>query len=206
MKTNFFVIIIALLFASAGVKAQNKARSITFGFSPIGYNHVNINLDDEKYKYDYKSYWNANIGYEKQFKGVVSLTEFTYSHATFDKYDLTGTSEWFNPAQTEDLTTMSITTYAGKTINPNKRIQFPVYIGIGGEYLNGGPMHNLAIDLALKARVKFYFTNSIGIYVGATGKVGYGMKSASEKSASSKEYYSVIPSMLMLDAGMVITL
>ncbi len=172
----------------------------------MGFNHVSITLDDEEYHYDYKSYWNANIGYERQFKGVVSLTEFTYSKAKFDEYDLKGNSIWFNPAQTEDLTVMSVTTYAGKTINPNKRIQFPVYIGIGGEYLSGGPIHNLAIDLALKARVKFYITDKIGIYGGGTARIGYGMKKASEKDASNKTYYSVVPTMWALDAGLVIGL
>jgi len=204
MKAKLYTITFILLFACIGIKAQNKASSLTLSFSPFGYNHVNISLEDEKYKYDYKSYWNANIGYEKQFKGIVSLTEFTYAQAKFDKYDLTGTSKWFNPIQTKDLTTMSITTYAGKTINPNKRIQFPVYIGIGGSYLNGGPLHNLSIDLALKARVKFYITDKIGVFGGATGRIGYGMKKASEKDASSKTYYSVIPSMWAVDAGLII--
>ena len=205
MKTKFFTIVFTLLLVCIGAKAQDKARSIALGFSPFGYTHVNITYGDEKYKYDYKSIWGANIGYERQFKGVTSLTELTYLRASFDKYDLTGTSKWFNPAQEEDLTAISITTYAGKTLNPNKRVQFPVYIGIGADYASGGPIHNLILEGALKARVKFYITDKIGIYAGATGRIGYGFKSASEKSSknSSSKGYTIFPILAYADAGII---
>ena len=208
MKTKIAMLSIAMLAICFLAKAQEKVSSLTIGYAPLGYTHVNISLDDEKYKYDYKSYWNATIGYEKQFKGAVSLTEVTYAQASFDKYDLSGTSKWFNPAQSEDIYSLSVTTYVGKTINPNKRIQFPLYIGIGGDYLNGGPIHNLAIDLAAKARIKFYITSGFGIYVGATGRYGWGSKRASESksSGSSSKSYSVVPSQWAVDAGLVIGL
>ena len=209
MRTKIMTIAAVMLLVCTSANAQGKVRSITVGVAPLGYSHVNISLKDEKYKYDYKSYMNFNVGYERQFKGVVSLTEITYAQAKFDKYDLTGTSQWFDPTQKEDVKDFAITTYAGKTINPNKRIQFPVYIGIGGEYLSGGPLHNLAIDLAAKARVKFYISNNFGIYVGATGRYGYGMKSASKKSSNdydSTKSYSIVPTMWAVDAGIVIEL
>ena len=87
-----------MLFACTVNKAQ--IRNLSLGFAPLGYNHVNISLDDEEYKYDYKSYWNANLGYERQFKGMVTLFELGYSKATFDEYELKGNSEWFEPART----------------------------------------------------------------------------------------------------------
>ena len=52
MKTKFFVIAIALLFVCTGAKAQDKVRSLTLGFAPMGFNHVSITLDDEEYHYD----------------------------------------------------------------------------------------------------------------------------------------------------------
>lgn len=208
MRTRFMTIAAVMLLVCTSAYAEDKVRSITVGFAPLGYTHVNISLKDEKYKYDYKSYMNFNVGYERQFKGIVSLTEISYAQAKFDKYDLTGTSQWFDPTQQEDIKDFAVTTYVGKTINPNKRIQFPIYIGVGGEYLSGGPLHNLAIDLAAKARVKFYISDNFGIYVGAMGRFGYGSKSASEKSSSSssKQYYSVIPTMWAVDAGITISL
>lgn len=201
MKTKSFSVVIALLLVCIGAKAQDKSRSLTVSFAPLGYNHVSIK-SSESYQYDYKSYWNASIGYEKQLKGIVSLTEFTYSHADFDKSELKGTPTQFDPTQEVGLTIASITTYAGKTINPNKRVQFPVYIGIGADYTSGGFMHNLVIDVALKARMKFYITNNFGIFAGATGRIGYGLKKASV-GYNETDYYNLVLSMWAIDAGLV---
>lgn len=198
----------ALLAMCTNANAQKKATSINFGFAPYGYIHENIKLKDEKYKYDYKSYWSAVFGVEKQFKGVVSLTEISYARGKFDKYDLKGESVWFNPNQSEDIQDFTLIEYFGKTINPNKRIQFPVYIGIGGEYILGGPLHNLALDGAVKARVKFYVTDNIGIYAGGNARYGWGMKKANNdtSSISSDKDYSIGSIVWHIDAGVVIGL
>ena len=186
--------------------AQDKVRSITIGVSPFGFNSANISLDSEDYTYHYKSYWNVNMGYERQLRGVIALTELSYSHAAFDEYDLNGHSEWFNEAQTEGLTSVALTFYAGKTILPNRRLQIPLYIGAGAEYLKGGPLHNLAFDIAAKARVKFYVNDNIAIFVGANGRYGFGSKSASEESYSSKKKYSIGATNISFDAGISIGL
>lgn len=197
---------LALLAMCTTAKAQEKATSLNIGFAPYGYIHEKITLKDEKYKYDYKSYWSAVLGLEKQLKGVVSLTEITYAQAKFDKYDLTGESQWFNTRQSEDIQDFTLIQYFGKTINPNKRVQFPVYLGIGGEYILGGPLHNIAIDGAVKARVKFYITDNIGIYAGGNARYGWGMKKASEDSSSksSDKDYSIGSIVWHIDAGLTI--
>jgi len=201
------VIVIALMAIFICANAQNDGiKSINIGFAPVGYIHENIRLGGEKYRYDYKSYYNINLGYEKQLGGVVSLTEIKYAAAKFDKYDLKGVSAYFNPLQQEDIYSVSVTAYAGKTINPNKRIQFPVYIGIGGEYINGGPFHNIIFDLAAKARVKFYVSNKIGIFAGGTGRIGWGSKSAGKSSGSKKDYYTIQNSQWSVDAGLIFSL
>lgn len=203
---KLFLSVICLMAVSLSASAQNKARSLIIGFGPVGYIHENIKLDDEKYKYDYKSFWNANIGYEKQFKGVGSLTEFAYGQGKFDEYDLAGTSKWFDPAQAEDIYSVSVTQFFGKTINPNQRVQIPVYIGIGADYINGGPFHNLLIDGAVKARLKLYITNNFGIYAGATGRIGWGAKSASESGSKSSKSYNITNTSWSVDCGIVIGL
>ena len=197
---------VALLAMCTTAKAQEKVTSINIGFAPYGYIHENITLKDEKYKYDYKSYWSAVIGLEKQLKGVVSFTEISYAQAKFDKYDLKGASQWFNPYQSEDIQDFTLIQYFGMTINPNKRVQFPVYLGIGGEYILGGPLHNIALDGAVKARVKFYITDNIGIYAGGNARYGWGMKKASEDSSSksSDKDYSIGSIVWHIDAGLTI--
>lgn len=197
--------IISLLLFSYCAMAQEKVQTINVGFSPFGMTHAKISLSDEKYKYDYKSYWNINAAFEKQLAGVLSLSELSYSKAKFDEYDLKGTSEWFNPAQEKDLSSFSFTQYIGWTINPNKRVQFPLYLGVGFESLQGGPFHNLLFDIGAKARVKFYITDAIGAYVGATGKLGWGSKHASDSDSSrSSSFYTVSGSTIYFDAGVLI--
>lgn len=206
MKNKFFLSVVCFMAVCLSASAQEKARNITIGYGPVGYIHENIKLDDEAYKYDYKSFWNANFGYEKQFKGVCSLTEVAYGQGKFDEYDLTGTSEWFDPVQEADISTLSVTQFFGKTINPNKRVQFPVYIGIGADYIHGGPFHNLLIDGAVKARMKFYITNNFGIYGGATARIGWGAKSASESGSRNSDMYNVTNTSWSVDCGLVIGL
>ena len=189
MKTKYFAVAVAMLFACTGAKAQEKSSSITIGFAPIGSISVNQSLRNYEFSYDYESYWNASIGYEKQLKGVVSLTELTYAQAKSNNL------KWPDA----DLTSVTLMTYAGKTFNRNKRLQIPVYIGIGGEYFRGGPLHNLAVDLGLKARVKFYITNHIALFGGVTGRFGLGTK----KTENSDEFYSLCPQTWALDAGLI---
>jgi hypothetical protein len=202
-------ITVAFLSIAMAAKAQENVQSLTIGFAPVGSSYINISLNDEKYEYyyTYKPFWNVDIGYERQFKGVVSLTELFYLKGAFDRYELDGTSQWFNPAQTEDLTSIAITQYTGKTFNQNKRLQIPFYIGVGGEYMKGGPLHNVGLHVAAKARMKFYITNNIGIFVGATCRYGYGMKGASDKSSEgNKNSYSISHVLWGGDGGLIIGL
>lgn len=199
---KFVAIAVALFAISMNANAGDGTLSINIGFAPVGHIHETISLKPEKYKYDYNSYMNFNLGIEKQFKGVTTLSEFKYAQGKFDSYDLDGNSQWFNPKLTDDVFSVSFTQYFGKTINPNKRIQFPLYIGIGGEYLKGGPFHNLILDGAAKARVKFFFTNHIGIFAGGTFRLGWGAKSASESSNSNKDMYSILNTQWSVDAGL----
>lgn len=213
MKTKILALAVVLSAFSMNAKAQ-KVRSLTIGVAPVGYTQAKISYSnskrEEKYKYDYKSYFNFNVGYERQFKGVTALTEFTYAKAKFDKYDLEGQSEKFNPMQSEDISSASLIFYMGKTLNPGKRIQFPLYIGIGGEYLSGGPFHNLAFDVAVKARVKYYITDNVGVFAGASARYGFGAlgfsRGEKEVATSDRWAYALSNTMCYIDAGITIGL
>jgi hypothetical protein len=215
MKTRFFAISIALLLGCTGVKAQlfsmltndmGGARNLAIGYGPVGYDHINISMGDEKYKYDYKSYQNFSLSYETQTEGLAYLTEATYAKAKFDKYDLNGISEWFNPAQDDDIMSVSFSQLFGKTINNFKRVQLPIYFGPRFEYIYGGPFHNLTINGCLKARLKVYVTEKIALYVGGTALMGWGSKKADGRKNSKTSRYSITPTTAYADAGLVIGL
>jgi hypothetical protein len=218
MKTKIFAIALALLSVCTEANAQlgqvgkmltrdeGGARSLSLGFAPLGISHINITKDSEKYKYDYKSYMNFNLSYETQLFGLSHITELSYGKAKFDKYDLSGTSPWFNADQTKDISFYSLSMLACTTINKFQRLQLPLYLGPRFEYLSGGPFHNLTINLCGKARVKFYITDKIGVYAGVTGYIGWGSKKAHEKSDNSKEHYTITPTAAYFDAGLLIGL
>ncbi len=204
MKTKFFAIAAAMLIC-LGANAQDKVSSLTIGFSPFGSTSIKMKQKDYgiDHKLDYKSNWNVNIGYERQFNGAVSLTEAHYGQAKFDKATYTYKDESFSYNVGEDIYSAGITTYIGTTINPKKRFQLPIFIGIGGEYIDGGDIHNVIFDGAAKARMKFYFSNSFGIYAGGTFKYGFGMRSIDGDDSKS---IGITPMTWYVDAGFIIGL
>lgn len=212
MKVKFLVIAMGLLFVSATANAQEKVNSLTIGFSPLGATHINMKQKDNDMKYssNYNSNWNVNIGYERQFEGVVSLTELTYFQAKWDETTYTHKDHDYPVLTGEDIWSAGITTYIGTTINAKKRFQLPLYIGVGGEYIDGNGLHNVMLDLAAKARMKFYITSSIGIYAGFTYRYGFGSHEQKlddeESNSDSKLYWGISPSTWAVDAGLVIGL
>ena len=199
MKKQILSMIALLTFSTAAMADDGFAKSVIAGFAPVGYHHVSISHKDDKFSYDYKSYWSANIGYEKQFGGTTVLTQLFYSQGKFDKYELKGTTDFFDPAQKEDVFSAGLTILAGTTINKYSRLQFPIYIGPGVEYMKGGPLHNIIGHLAVQVRMKFYFTDNIGFYVGGSARIGYGYKGGSKEN----ERYSIVPTTAYADAGLV---
>jgi len=199
MKKNL-LLAIATLFICNSIKAEDGfAKSIIAGFAPVGYHHVGITHKDDKFKYDYKSYWSANLGYEKQFGGTTLLSQFFYSQGKFDKYEVKGATDYFDPYQQENVFSVGVTQFVGTTINKYGRVQFPIYFGPGVEYMKGGPLHNIIGHLAVLARLKFYVTDNIGIYVGGSARVGYGYKGGSKE----KGRYTIVPTTAYADAGLV---
>jgi hypothetical protein len=205
MKKLFFFMSMAMMACCVSVNAQEKTKSIHVGFSPFGIPSAKLSYskNGEKYKYDYKSYWDLSVGYEKQFKGILSYTEFTYGHATNDKMNLKGTTAWFDPGYVKDINHYALTTYIGTSLNAPHRLQFPLYIGIGGEYVDGKPFRALAFDIAAKARVKFYVGDRFGLFAGANYRIGFGGQSFKKDEAKS-EIYSVTNSVFYVDAGAII--
>lgn len=209
MKKLFYIIAVAMIACCVSVNAQekkDKTKSIHVGFSPFGNlsTKMSYSKTSEKYKYDYKSYWDVSVGYEKQFQKVISYTEFSYAHAAIDEMNLEGTTGWFDPEEVKAMNQFTLTTYIGKSLNAPHRLQFPVYIGFGGEYINGKPFDALCFNLAAKARVKYYVGDRFGIYAGANYRIGWGGQSF-KKDDNKSQLYSVTNSVFYVDAGVIVT-
>ena len=208
MKTRTIFISLALMLSCVAANAQEKTTSITIGASPYGYAKSVVYVDkDNDFSYFYKPTIGANICIEKQRKGLSSLTEISYYQGKFDKGEIDGQTMSYNMYQTEDFMQMALTQYWGGTLaGKNKRVQLPLYFGIGCGYVQGGPIHNVTGDIATKLRLKFYISNHFGIYAGGTARLGFGSKT-DKAVGSEKDKHMVVGNLLCTaDAGIIISL
>ena len=208
MKTRTILFSLALMLSCVAANAQEKTTSITLGVSPYGYAKSVVYWDkDNDFTYNYKPTIGANICIEKQRKGLSSLTEISYYQGEFDKGEIDGKTMSYNMYQTEDFMQMALTQYWGGTLaGKNKRVQLPLYIGIGCGYVQGGPVHNVTGDIAAKLRLKFYISNHFGIYAGGTGRVGFGSKTDKAVGGEKDKHMLVGNLLCTADAGIIISL
>lgn len=192
---------IVLLGVCTSVSAQSSVKSIAVSFSPFGITNSQIGGGDWKYKF--KSIMAESFSFEVQSKGLTSLTELSCAHGKFDDYEINRTTDIFNPYDTQNFLQASFTQYVGYTINHNKRLQFPIYLGLGGSYVKGGAIHNFSFDLAAKVRIKFYISNRFGIFAGATGRYGFGSRKEERNDAKEKEAFDIGHFLFTPEAGLI---
>lgn len=186
MKKNIFLVIFLMtifMIANSQVRSydvyHDGYRSLYIGFSPFGYSSIPVNVDEKggsNVSYRYSPYFNVNVSKEGKIRGIGALFEASYSKAKFDKVKIDGgnSSVLDFSSVAKDLSIYDLTFYVGKTYHHKRQVQYPVFFGLGSEYLYGTPFHHLSFHLALKARVNIYFTNTLGAYVGGTYKIGLG--------------------------------
>ena len=135
--------------------------------------------DDNEMIIDYPNSLNFSFTSEFIVKKYASVWEFSFGRFKLDSvtndyyYDL---SEDMS-SKADNLWNFAWTYYGGHVFHQYHRWQFPVYAGVGCQYLNGGLIHNFIPHVALKLRIKCYITNELGIFMGANGYIGlYGLK------------------------------
>ncbi len=221
MNKLFLVITVAMMACCISVNAQEnkkqKAPSLTIGVSPFGSSKAKIIFTEDlenHYKY---SPLTINVGLEKMFKGISHLLELSYTNCSFDEYsskkERDTSKEIYRFPNESDLNDISLCYYAGYTFNKNKRLQIPLYIGIGGEYLTGDLFKKILFDFAVKARVKYYISNKVGLFIGGTWKYGIGSKRFTapkaftiESATGQQEVGSIDHQVGYIDAGITISL
>ena len=206
MKKLIFSSLFAALLASS-VCAQERSVSVVVGVNPaFGSLSSSIKKDNEEHFVDYKSSFGVTIDIERQLKGYIVMTEFRYGKWSLDEFDPYGDTSIFPmPESADDLSTFGVMQYGGKTFFPNKRFQIPLYAGIGLDYIQGAPYHNLLFDLGAKARMKFYITDKIGIYAGADFIWGVGTSNRGLPE-DSKKLFTINTSRLCVDFGFTVNL
>lgn len=181
-----------------GSISSEDSKNLIIGFSPLGYSHYSLSRDDIKYKFDYKSYMNFNLGYESNLEDWGYLLQLDYAKAKFDK--LSVGNEEIAAAHPDDISIMGFECLFGKTFNSTRAVQFPIHWGPRLDYVKGGSFHHLTINAEIKARVKVYLSDRFGFYVGGTAYTGWGKKGKGEYK------YTIHGTNAYVDAGFIINL
>lgn len=189
-KLFLFAAFIAMSLSLFAQENKDGGNTISFGVSPMsGIFHADYEYEGGKYKLDYTNYLSFNLGYEWQSGGSGILAELGYTYAKFDKMkiDKISNTPIYTTADAKNISDISFSLYYGYTLNRQQRWQFPIYIGVGLDALQGKPFHHLFISPAAKFRVKYYMSNNFGLYVGVNGKYGFGGYYDENKDYSRKD-------------------
>ena len=162
---------------------------MSFGFIPFGGSTINYYNNDGEYKLTYNRMLGGKIAYEyispKSCLGF--LAELSFAMAKLDSINLSKNIYMYEEDDISDfearreLTNKDFKTeyksfggaiYLGCTLFPKQRFQLPIYVGAACDYVNADPVKNVAISAVGKIRMKFYPTYKVGIFAGASYKIG----------------------------------
>lgn len=201
-KRIAFIAVMAVMALGA-----NAGSSISIGVSPYGFNDVRFTSGNGKCEFKYTKQLAANLAYEWQKSSFSMLVEADMSKSSLKLDGIKKISDNFSDKMIKglldkDLYTYSADIYFGYVLFAKKRVQLPLYVGIGGSWMHHDDLYDLGtVNFAAKARVKFYFAYKWAIYAGATYKYGLMIpgKNHSYINDSDSPHYGA----LTLDAGVV---
>lgn len=173
-----FVIVLALLSVSLCLRAQ-QSRNIVIGAVPLGSGSVELSLDGANCDLHYKPVYGASVGMEILGDGRGVLFEAYYSRGTYSGYRVLDGDASGITIPDSAASFLGVNGFWGRTLNARKRIQFPLYAGVGLGYVANPSFSGLNINAGLKARAKLYLTDKIGLYAGVAVQYGFGVNKTS---------------------------
>ena len=164
MKKFISICILALICYVADAQVYSIGASGTF----YGKERIRLAQSEDEYAEDniFCPVHGASIFYEKILSGTNMLFEGSYSKGKLSE-NVTGLME-------SAYTSVSAMVYPGWTIRANKRLQIPVYVGVGYNHITTDLLKTGQIAFGAKLRMKLYVSDAVGIFVGGNWKSGYG--------------------------------
>lgn len=175
MKKHLFAVLLCLFAFNAIANAQKG--NLLFGATPYGKLDLDLKMDGVQNTMVFYPVYGVQIGGELGDNARGMLAEVFFMKGTPQGLNSGKESvalvDWSNPA-----TVIGFRGYSLRLLNSRHRIQFPIHFGLGISLVDNSSVQAWTANLAAKARVRFYFTNTIGIYAGATADFGFGLKSS----------------------------
>jgi len=166
-------------------------KSFTFGGGFFPSQDIKISGSDGKYTYSYKPLFGFNVGWNYSHNVLSTLGELTFTNAKFDHWTGQGSATaTFNPAdyKEENLTDISLAYYVGGTINRMGRLQIPLYAGVGCSLLAGDPFTTVDFFIGVKARLKYFVSDNVGIFAGVDLRRGKKLKDFKDDDLSARRF------------------
>ena len=201
MKKLFLIVFSLFVAVALDAQIKNLGAGGYYSFTST----ISVNGTSETgmlYGNVYTPMYGGTVFYEAILSGVTHMWEASYLVGQLNsvqqgKYQL---EDW-NPSTFNSLKTASIYYYSGITFLSGRRLQIPVYLGVGANYNMADTIKGFTFNLAAKARAKFYFTDRIGIYAGVGWKGGLGTQ-----KYSSDMKLGIRQKMLYAEAGITFSL
>lgn len=207
MKTKNLLVSLTLLLVCVNISAQRPVKAayknLYVGCSPTGSQKITFKSSEDNidYTYRYKSYFDVTVAKEGRFRrtSLAHLIEFSYSNAKLDEIKLNNVKGKTELSDVESVTLHSASAgaYVGSVINNGRRVQVPLFLGVGLSYINGSPFHHLTPFFGLKGRLDIFITDRIGIWGGGSYRIGLG---------NSGTFGTFVPSASSLECGLMFAL
>ncbi|MBP5413012.1 MAG: hypothetical protein J6Y47_07145 [Bacteroidales bacterium] len=173
MKKHLSLLLILMaVFIGNNLYAQS---GIAFGITPCG--KLKIRAKGEKTDLLSHSYSFSHPMYRFSYERHISKNKDMMLEACYSKVDMADTTSIFH------LNTNCFGLYGfyGYNFLARKRVQIPVYVGLGGCYYKGLNEAGFYIDFAARARLKVYLINRLAIFGGGTFYFGAGVNKTTER-------------------------
>ena len=166
------LLILMLVFIGNNLYAQS---GIAFGITPYG----KVKMREKGGKTDLlsHSYSFSQPMYRLALERHISGTKDGLIEACYSKVDLVDETGDFH-LQTNWY---GLYGFYGYNLLARKRVQIPVYVGLGGCYYKGLDEAGFYIDFAVRTRIKVYLLNRLAIFGGGTYYLGAGVNETTER-------------------------
>lgn len=158
------------------------------------------------YDLHYEIIPHAFVDVEYILDGFVVMFEGKYGKAKYSDYDEYTNKDFLDldPTSFDDANMYSASFYFGVNLFHGKRFQMPLLVGAGLTHIGAEPVKSLYLDFGYKARAKFYFTNSIGIFAGVAGSYGTSYSDKFHNLAPSSDSYELTSRPFYAEAGLTV--
>ena len=222
MKKLFSLLLGAMMLCPMSSFASDKTTNIMIGAVPtLARLKTTIRseakgAETDRFKYDKE--WGITLGIERVNNGFVVLPEFRYFHGNLKTAKIMPTSTFrYSASETptldynyklKDINEFGYMQWLGYSINSRHRVQVPLMMGIGLDWMQGAPMKNLFLVYGVKARIKIYFSQKVGMYFGGAYEAGYSTseRGTVEDKKDKANEFKLHKRNLLTEAGLTFTL